>query len=329
MRYLFHLSTVPKYLDWFNDDWDQIQEFATKHHMDGIEIMIHNDYDIHKIPKNFAYGIHLRFWPIWLDFWRGNTEILTKSVGEAKQIEAVYGGQDPSCIVDTYKKQYAIAKELGVKYMVFHVSHVLPEDTFKWEFDYTDKEVMEATIELVNQAFPNEEDGPMLLFENLWWPGLTYCNPQLAKWFIEQVDYPNKGYLLDTSHLILTNPNIWNEEQAVHYMRNVVKKLGPTLSYIKGMHINKTLPKNYMRQDHLYKLQNYQKTTNGAHKFNILKRHIENLDWHVPFDHPIIKKLIEDIQPEYCVFEVNPRERSQLAHYLNQQNRALGRIPKR
>lgn len=327
MHYLFHLSTVPKYLNWFDNDWEKIQLFAQKHHMDGIEIMVHNDYDINKVPPNFAYGMHLKFWPVWIDFWNGNKEALKESIGGPKEIEELYGGQDPSCLIELYKSQYRIAKELKVKYMVFHVSHVLCEDTFRWEYEYTDKDVMKATIELVNAAFPNELDGPMLLFENLWWPGLTYCNPELTQWFIEQINYPNKGYLLDTSHLILTNPNIWNEKEAVSYMRDIVSKLGSTRSYIKAMHVNKSLPKNYMRQNHLYKLESYQKASNPGQKMGILKRHIGNLDWHIPFDHPIIQELINDISPEYCVFEVNPSEKSELAHYLNQQNRALGRIP--
>jgi len=326
LRYLFHLSTVPKYLDWFDHDWDQIKEFAKKHQMDGVEIMVHDDYDIEKVPKGFAYGMHLRFWPMWIDFWKGDMKALAETVGIEEEVEKLYGGTDPQCLVDQYKEQYTIAKALDVKYMVFHVSHVIVEDTFRWEYDYTDKDVMESTIELVNAAFPKDEDGPMLLFENLWWPGLTYCDPELTTWFIEQINYKNKGYLLDTSHLILTNPEIWNETQAVQYMRQILKDLGETASYIKGMHINKTLPRNYMRQNHIYKLENYQRAKTPWQKMGVLKKHIGSLDIHKPFDHPAIAELIEDINPEFCVFEVSPDERHELAHYLNQQNRALGRM---
>ena len=326
MRYLFHLSTVPKYLDWFNNDWEEIQAFAEKHLMDGVEIMIHNDYDIDQVPEDFAHGMHLRFHPMWLDFWNKDTKAVEETVGGDEEVEELYGGIDPQCLVDQYKDQYATAKALGVKYMVFHVSHVLVEDTFTWQYEYTDKEILEATIELVNQAFPADEDGPLLLFENLWWPGLTYCDPELTKWFIEQINYKNKGYLLDTSHLILTNPEIWNENQAVEYMRKIVRDLGETASYIKGMHVNKTLPKNYMRQNHIYKLENYQNAKTPWQKTGVLKKHIGSLDVHKPFDHPAIAKLIEDVKPDFCVFEVTPQARHELAHYLNLQNKALGRL---
>lgn len=326
MRYLFHLSTVPKYLDWFYNDWNEIQAFAKKHQMDGVEIMIHNDYDINEVPPGAAYGMHLMFFPMWLDFWKGNAKGIADTVGGPEEVKALYGGTDPQCLVDQYKEQYKTAKALGVQYMVFHVSHVTVEDTFRWKFDYTDKEILEATIELVNAAFPKDEDGPLLLFENLWWPGLTYCDPELTQWFIEQIHYKNKGYLLDTSHLILTNPDIWNEQQAVDYMREVVKNLGPTKDYIKGMHVNKTLPRNYMRQNHLYKLESYQSAKTPWQKMGVLKRHLSSLDCHKPFDHPAIAQLIKDINPDFCVFEVNPSARHELAHYLNQQNKALGRM---
>jgi len=325
VRYLFHLSTVPKYFDWFDNDWDKIKEFAKEHHMDGVEIMIHNNYDIKRVPDDFAYGMHLRFWPMWLDFWNRDFYAVANTVGENDQIKRMYGGMDPQCLIDQYREQYRLAKELGVKYMVFHVSHVINQDTFKWEYDYTDKEVMEATIELVNMAFPSNEDGPMLLFENLWWPGLTYCDPELTKWFIEQINYKNKGFLLDTSHLILTNPQISTEDQAVDYMREIVKGLGETSSYIKGMHVNKTLPKNYMSKNHLDKLEKYKNAKNQWDKINILKDHIGNLDIHKPFDHSAIKKLIDDIKPEFCVFEVSPDTKNELSDYLNRQNKALAR----
>ena len=326
MRYLFHLSTVPKYFDWFYDDWGEIQAFAKKHLMDGVEIMVHDDYDIDLVPPDFAHGMHLMFYPMWLDFWKKDAKAVAETVGDQEKVAELYGGTDPQCLVDQYKHQYEIAKRLGVKYMVFHVSHVIVEDTFRWKFDYTDKEIMEATIELVNAAFPEDEDGPLLLFENLWWPGLTYCDPELTKWFIEQINYKNKGYLLDTSHLILTNPNIWNEDQAVDYMLKIVKDLGPIKEYIKGMHVNKTLPRNYMRQDHLRKLEQYQEAKTQWQKMGVLKRHLGNLDCHKPFDHPAIKRLIDEINPDFCVFEVTPNARHELAHYLNLQNKALGRL---
>ena len=323
MKKLFHLSTTPKQLSMFEENWEDIKEFVSKNYMDGIELGLTIDYNLEKIPKEIIVGVHLSFYPMWLDFWRGNKEQLAKQFTTKEALYAYYKGETPECLVENYKKQYERAKALGARYMVFHVSHVLPEDSFTWQFDYTDKEVMEATLELVNRAFPNEEEGPLLLFENLWWPGLNYKDAMLTKWFIDKVQYPNKGYLVDVSHLILNNSQIGTEKQAYDYIKETIEALGETKKWIKGLHLNKTLPKHYMQRNHSYLLQKYQETKDSKQKLTILKKHINALDGHMPFDHPMAKKIVDLIQPLYCVYETAPTSRYELAYFIKKQNEVL------
>ena len=324
MKKLFHLSTTPKQLKMFEENWGEIKEFVDKNSMDGIELGLTLDYDLNKIPKEAIVGVHLSFYPMWLDFWRGNKEQLAVQFKNKEALSAYYKGESPECLIESYKKQYERAKALGAQYMVFHVSHVLPEDSFTWQFDYTDKEIMEATLELIHAAFPSDdEEGPLLLFENLWWPGLNYKDAQLTKWFIEQVQYPNKGYLVDISHLILTNSQVGTEEQAYSYVKETIEALGETRKWIKGVHLNKALPKHYMKRDHRYLLQKYKETKDSKQKLAILKKHIQALDGHVPFDHPVAKKIVDLINPLYCVYETAPDSRYELAYFIKKQNEAL------
>ena len=323
MEKLFHLSTTARQLRLFDEDWEEIQSFVSKNKMDGIEIGLTIDYDLNLIPKEIVKGVHLSFYPMWLDFWRGNQEKLSQLFGSKEEIYAYYKGESQEDMIASYRKQYERAKKLEAKYMVFHVSHVLPEDSFTYNFDYTDKEVMEATIELVNKAFPKDEEGPLLLFENLWWPGLNYKDPTLTKWFIEQIEYPNKGYLVDVSHLILNNNQIGTEKEAYAYIKQIIEALGETRQWIKGVHLNKALPKRYMSRDHSYLLKKYQETKDSKQKLTILKRHINALDGHVPFDHPIAKKIIKLINPQYCVYETAPESRYELAYFIKKQNEVL------
>ena len=260
---------------------------------------------------------------MWLDFWRQDQERLHEVFESEEAMYAYYKGRKPEDLVASYRKQYERAKSLEAKYMVFHVSHILPEDSFTYTFDYTDEEIMKATIELVNQAFPKEEDGPLLLFENLWWPGLNYKDPKLTKWFIEQIEYPNKGYLVDVSHLILTNNQIGTEKEAYYYIKQTIEALGETRKWIKGVHLNKALPKRYMSRDHSHLLKKYQDTKDSKQKLAILKKHINALDGHVPFDHPMAKKIIEILNPLYCVYETAPTSRYELAYFIKKQNEAL------
>lgn len=323
MKKLFHLSTTPKQLRLFDGDWEEIQHFVVKNEMDGIELGLTLEYELSQIPKELIKGVHLSFYPMWLDFWKGNRAKLEALFESKGAIIQYYKGESPKDIVDSYRKQYERAKMLEAEYMVFHVSHVLPEDSFTYQFGYTDREVMEATIELVNQAFPIEEDGPLLLFENLWWPGLNYKDPELTKWFIEQIHYPNKGYLVDVSHLILNNNQIGTEREAYEYIRKTMEALGETKKWIKGIHLNKALPKRYMQRDRSYLLKKYQQTQDSRQKLSILKKHIHALDGHVPFDHPMAKKIVSCINPVYCVYETAPESRYELAYFIKKQNEAL------
>ena len=323
MKKLFHLSTTPKQLRLFENEWEEIKAFVSKNKMDGIELGLTMDYDLSLIPKEIITGVHLSFYPMWLDFWRQDQERFHEVFESEEAMYAYYKGRKPEDLVASYRKQYERAKSLEAKYMVFHVSHILPEDSFTYTFDYTDEEIMKATIELVNQAFPKEEDGPLLLFENLWWPGLNYKDPKLTKWFIEQIEYPNKGYLVDVSHLILTNNQIGTEKEAYYYIKQTIEALGETRKWIKGVHLNKALPKRYMSRDHSHLLKKYQDTKDSKQKLAILKKHINALDGHVPFDHPMAKKIIEILNPLYCVYETAPTSRYELAYFIKKQNEAL------
>ena len=261
---------------------------------------------------------------MWLDFWQGNLEKVEQILGSKEAVRAYYSGEDKQVMIDPYKKQYERAKTLGVKYMVFHVSHVCIEDSFTWKFDYTDEEIIDAAIELLNEVFPADEEGPLLLFENLWWPGLNYLDKEVTHKLIKGVKYAQKGLLIDISHLILTNLQIGTEKSCYAYIKEVVKNLGELKDYIYGMHLNKTLPKYYMSQDRSYLLERYRETQAPMLKNRILKQHIQKLDPHRPFDHEIAKKIVECINPKFCVYETNPADIYEMAYFLKQQNKALG-----
>lgn len=325
MKRLFHLSTTRRQLGWFDEDWQEIKAFVEKQKMDGIELGLTMDYDITEIPKEIVQGVHLPFYPMWVDFWRGNEAQLTKLFRDEAARQAYYKAKTPEEMVQNYRKQYERAKALGAAYMVFHVSHIRPDHSFYTQaFDYTDEEVMQATIELVNRAFPSDEEGPLLLFENLWWPGLNYKDPALTQWFINEIQYKHKGYLVDISHLILNNLNIGTEKQACSYIKETIGCLADTAQWIKGVHLNKALPKRYSQRDFKAIESQYLNTKDVRQKQAILMRHINALDGHQPFDHPVAKEIIAFLSPQYCVYETAPTSRYELAYFIKQQNIALG-----
>jgi hypothetical protein len=260
---------------------------------------------------------------MWLDFWQGDLDKVVAVLGSKEAVNNYYGGFEKQAMIESYKQQYQRAKLLGAKYMVFHISHVLIEDSFTFQYNYTDEDVIKASIELINEVF-TDDDGPMLLFENLWWPGLTYLNPELTSYLLEKVHYANKGYLLDISHLILTNPKIGTEQQAFNYIEKVIGDLGDLKTHIKGVHLNKTLPKYYMQRDHNYTLEKYKGSKDPFYKNRVLKNHIKEMDGHKPFDHEIAQDIIKLINPDFCVYETSPSSKHELSYFIKKQNSALG-----
>lgn len=323
MKRLFHLSTVPTQLKWFDNNWDMVKQFSQKNNMQGIELGLTANYPLEKLPVDLIEGVHLSFYPMWLDFWHGNLDQVIHLLGSKEAVYDYYGGYERQAIIDSYRLQYQRAKSIGAKYMVFHVSHVLLEDSFTFTYRYSDEDVIKASIELINEVFKDEKEGPMLLFENLWWPGLTYLKPELVQYLLDHIHYSNKGYVLDVSHLILTNPKIATEMQAFEYIEKTITNLGSLKQAIKVIHLNKTLPKHYMQRDHSYTLQKYKQVQDKYAKNRILKNHIKQMDPHEPFDHEIAKEIIKLINPAFCVYETAPTSKHELAYFIKKQNNAL------
>ncbi len=106
----------------------------------------------------------------------------------------------------------------------------------------------------------------------------------------------------------------------------MVDKLDEFKKYIKVVHLNKTLPKHYMQQNHAFKLERYLKEDDKGRKHKILMEHVNKLDPHQPFDHEVAKKIVDFINPLYCVYETNPTTINEFNYFMKKQNFALGII---
>ncbi len=322
MKYLTNLTNSERILKWFNHDQVEIRSFLKRNGLDGIELMMEGP-NLENIPKDCVLGMHLKYWPLWLDFWRGEKQSLLEQFGDIKNVEHFYGGLNQQALVDYYQREWKIAQELGIEYVVFHVAHVNLLDTYTWEFNYKDQDVLDAAVELVNKSFGNKDQGIKLLFENLWWPGLKLTDYSLAKKFLEEVDYPNKGFMLDIGHLMITNPQIKDEEEACDYISSTIARLQELKKYIRGIHLNKSLSGNYLRENRQEDIIEFKKITNFWDRIEYVKGHINKIDCHVPFDHPSINNIIDDLKPDYLVLELLASDLDKLEEMLRLQKSIL------
>lgn len=313
---LCNFSNTDYHLAWYDNNWQGLIDFLNENQLDGIELLLHGNYEINNIPKQLVKGLHLSYFPTWLDFFNED-EIYKHDFPEQQDLMNTFEGVTPEAIVERFKKDYEVAKALEVEYMVYHVAHVRLKDAFSFTYEYSNEDVLNATAKIVNQIFDHDSDVE-LLFENLWWPGLQLlCKDELNA-FMSKIDYKKKGVMLDLSHLIITNNQLKTLDDAVLYILECLSNLGEAIKWIKGIHINKTLIHEYMLEDHQLKYTSYLNAENNQ-RFKVIYDHISKLDQHMPFDHIGLKDIIALVNPKYKMIEVVGHNRDIWESYVKEQ----------
>jgi sugar phosphate isomerase/epimerase len=105
---------------------------------------------------------------------------------------------------------------------------------------------LEATAELFSCAADIIPHDVPVLFENLWWPGLTLTDRRETEAFFRLIDRDSAGIMLDTGHLMNTNTALRSEEEAADYILRTVDRLGDLASRIRGMHLQCSLSGDYV-----------------------------------------------------------------------------------
>lgn len=320
MLKIINLSTYKFDMDRYENNRENINKFLKNHKVDAIELLAPLGYEEELISKDIIKGVHLKHYPMWLDFWNGNKEGLLEDFNSVEDVINFYGGNSKKDIIDHYKKEIKAAESLNAEYAVFHVSHVKLNHCYSYDFTYTDKNVIDSTIELVNEIFKDLDTNINILFENLWWPGLRMVDCELVKYFIENIEYENKGFMLDTGHLLNTNLNINTEEEGIDFLIDTVNNLGGLKKYIKGIHLSKSISSKYVKEQ-------ISKFSNTSKKIDVFNEevyfHVAKIDEHKPFTNKKIKDLVDMINPKYLVYEFITTSLEELSKYINIQDNTL------
>ena len=255
--------------------------------------------------------------------WLEDEEELIKEFESLEEAIEVYGGWGRQRLIDFYRKEFLDSIKMGAEYIVFHVAHVGLDEVFGDNFKYGNKKILNHTIELLNEVFKNIKDGPILLLENLWWPGMDLLDELETKEFLDQINYSDKGIMLDISHLTLTNKNIKNFKMAKDYIEKIILDSSILKKHIRGIHLNSTFPFLY-RKNKLKDNQNKMiLTKDRIDRYKIIMDHITNLDSHKIYDDVSINKIIEKLDIEYLVYEFKWKNKNQLLLNLENQNKVL------
>jgi hypothetical protein len=286
---------------------------------DGLELMYLSEDTRDIVCGSHVVGIHMNHFHYWLDLWNGDEQTLFRELGSAEAIERYYGGIGRDAIIMRLRRDLDAALRYGAEYVVFHVSDAGMLESMTRQFRHTDEEVIRASIDLLNIVFA---DAPpvTLLLENLWHPGLTFLDPEMTKMLFEGIDHPDTGIMLDTGHLMLMNPALRTEEEAVDYIHSLLDRHGSLCEKICGIHLNKSLTGEIAGR---YAANPPLMPDSFGERMMRLYEYIFQIETHLPFTGAGVSDLIRRIAPDYLVYEFITRNLQEHREYIEEQKRGL------
>lgn len=320
MKMMFNLTTSSEDLDRFGTRQDLMDLMDG---FDGVELMQFEEDNRGILPGEHVIGLHMNYFPFWFDFWKENMQAVLAELDSFENKIRVYGGMNRKAILNRYRKDLEYAHQWGAEYVVFHVSEAKIKETFTLEYEHSDEEIIDATIEIVNELLADEDGSIAFLVENLWQPGLTFTRPKMTKRLLEGIHYPNKGIMLDTGHILHTNLKLRTQEEGIAYIHDMLDARGDLCRYIRGVHLNQSLTGEYCEQ-----MQKNPPVLTGtyAERCGQMFWHAFAVDKHLPFTCDGVRNLISRINPEYLTFEFITSDGKQHAEYLTAQKKALGML---
>lgn len=317
MKTVFNITTSDDDMDRFSCQ-EELLELMDG--FDGVELMYYGPDVKGIIPKEKVYGVHLDYFPYWLDFWNQDKEAMNEEFGDWKLCEKVYGSFDRNILVRQIQRDMKIAHEYGAEYVVYHTTDARIEETFTEKYRHTDEEVIDGLIELLNEALKDEDGSILFLVENLWQPGFRFTRPEMTKRLLDGIQYKNKGIMLDTGHLFHTDTSIRTQEAGLQYIYKQLDAHGELCKYIRGMHLNQSLTGELMEETaknppEMAKSYDERRGQMFWHAFA--------MDKHEPFTCEGVDKLVERIAPDYLTFEFITADSKQHLEYLTEQRIAL------
>ncbi len=298
MKLIMNMTTSSYDTQRYRDNAD-LKDFYKGLRLDGLELLQYGEDEKGIIQPEDVIGVHLRYFTSWVDLWKGDQNRLLQEFDNWDTVTKIYGGTTRESLIDFYKNNLQSAAKFSPEYLVFHVSECGIAEFVKKEFHYSDEDVVDSVIELVNEISESIKGEPLLLFENLWYCGLTMVNPALIRRLLNGINYKNKGIMLDIGHLLHTNTSLRTLDEGVDYILGVLNEY-EDLSLIKGIHMHQTLSGEYSQG-----LKTSWNSGQLSHelRYGSVLEHIFKIDSHQPFTNKNIYKIIEKISPEYLVLE--------------------------
>jgi len=326
MKFALNISTHPGDLAIIGHDWNNAQRILESEGFDGFELYPVGEHAWERIPEGLIMGMHLRFYPILRPFWIDDKPRLLEIFGDAETISKFYGGATRESLIANYRKQLALARQLGCAYAVFHLAQSEFDYMYDWRFPWNWRETIDMCSELLNEVMADTLFDGELLLENLWWPGsFRAVHPEEIDYAMTRVLYPRTGIVLDTGHLLNTNQNVVSESGGIEFLIRSIKALGETRRAIHGVHLTRSLSAEYVMQTCR---SSSPPAVDGSfwHRYHQAIEHVNRIDQHDPFENPAIAGLFEIIDPAFVTYEFSYKSKEEWLGKIRRQRQAMAGV---
>ena len=322
MKHIINVVSENQWLKDYNGK-EGMNKFISDCLCDGCEVIRGGEDTTGTYDKDNVIGVHLFFYPAWLDFWRNDIPNLERHFGAREVWERYYQAKNREEFLLPYRADMEYAEAIGAEYVVFHVNDVSNEEVISYKWEHSDEEVIRAVAEIVNELTRGKNYHFKLRFEFLFTPGMMLLKPAETALMLELTDYENKGILMDTGHLMCAPQNIYTEDQGIDFVLDTVRNHGELAKYFKALHLHKSITGEYIQRhktlDITPKEEFYERWAQG---YDI----ILNIDKHQPFENPRVQEILELVEPEYVTHEISAKTKEEKLEKVLIQMKALGRI---
>ncbi len=339
------LISIPVY-PWgrslFGGAWTDVAAFCRDEGLDGVELYTgYEDVSPSEIPAGLVKGVHLPFHSGWLEMMeedQGNRETGWSAERTGNGEIHANGGtnrfEPPFFACSTHHDfiaallhQIELAARLHASYAVYHLGYYHTAEMFTRTYARNDMEVLEHAAAFLNElvsVFPNSEPPVRLQFENLWYPGLTYTDPDACLSFMDMLEFSHYGFLLDTGHLMNCISTSDCEADCITAVCGCIETLPPEiLNRIDVVHLHWS-GSHSLRQERIRRgIPNGFETMQRHDQEALAFQHATLTDQHRPLSLPEARVMLEPTRPSVIVHECIPNTLDDLKGFLAMQRGAL------
>ncbi|MBP2133179.1 hypothetical protein J2128_001100 [Methanomicrobium sp. W14] len=316
---LMNFSIYDFDLDKFGGSFEEVRELIGILGLDGIELLVNFDEVPQRVPKDLVKAVHLPSFMGWVRVWNDENFVIPKEIGE-ESVEYFYGGRNRDEIVSNLCKCLCNSSCLNPAYGVFHASFTEVESAFAEKQPFSDREVLSATAELLNETasnFPGGEPPFDIYIENLWYPGLTFLNSDLALEFMDMLKFKRWKFILDTGHMMNSTKECYSENQAVEVILRRLEELDPeVVKRIDAMHLQLSTSGKF--QESFRGPDNYSELDYDD-KFVHIMNYLGKVDEHRPFSTEGCRRIAEFISPSFITHELQAKTAFDIKNALSRQ----------